>query len=53
MRYAWRPQILLEKDYTRAVDWWAFGVLIYEMILAQASVAAKGATVRFLVQRHV
>ena len=32
-----RSQILLERDYTRAVDWWAFGVLIYEMILAQVS----------------
>ena len=30
------PEILLEKDYTRAVDWWAFGVLIYEMLLGQA-----------------
>ena len=30
-----RIQILQERDYTRAVDWWAFGVLIYEMILAQ------------------
>ncbi|KCV69626.1 AGC/PKC protein kinase [Fonticula alba] len=30
------PEILLEKDYGRAVDWWAFGVLMYEMILAQS-----------------
>jgi serine/threonine protein kinase len=30
------PEILLEKPYTRAVDWWAFGVLLYEMISGQA-----------------
>ncbi|KAJ2113270.1 Serine/threonine kinase [Coemansia sp. RSA 922] len=27
------PEIVLEQRYGRAVDWWAFGVLIYEMIL--------------------
>lgn len=30
------PEILLEQPYTRAVDWWAFGILLYEMILGQA-----------------
>jgi len=30
------PEILLEKRYGRAVDWWAFGVLIYEMLLGQS-----------------
>ena len=30
------PEILSEKPYTRAVDWWAFGVLIYEMLLGQS-----------------
>jgi len=29
-------QILLEQRYDRAVDWWAFGVLIYEMLLGQS-----------------
>lgn len=29
-------QILLEQRYGRAVDWWAFGVLIYEMLLGQS-----------------
>ncbi|ORX57055.1 hypothetical protein DM01DRAFT_1334610 [Hesseltinella vesiculosa] len=29
------PEILLEQRYGRAVDWWAFGVLIYEMLLGQ------------------
>lgn len=32
------PEILSEKSYTRAVDWWAFGVLLYELILGQVQV---------------
>lgn len=30
------PEILLEQRYGRAVDWWAFGVLIYELLLGQS-----------------
>ncbi|KAL8944308.1 MAG: hypothetical protein Q9216_000492 [Gyalolechia sp. 2 TL-2023] len=30
------PEILLDKRYSRAVDWWAFGVLIYQMLLQQS-----------------
>ncbi|KAI9262006.1 kinase-like domain-containing protein [Sporodiniella umbellata] len=30
------PEILLENRYGRAVDWWAFGVLMYEMLLGQS-----------------
>ncbi|KAI8973365.1 hypothetical protein BDF20DRAFT_837315 [Mycotypha africana] len=30
------PEILLEHRYGKAVDWWAFGVLIYEMLLGQS-----------------
>ncbi|EPY54237.1 AGC/PKC protein kinase Pck2 [Schizosaccharomyces cryophilus OY26] len=30
------PEILLEQNYTRSVDWWAFGVLIYQMLLGQS-----------------
>ncbi|KAJ3268592.1 Serine/threonine kinase [Terramyces sp. JEL0728] len=30
------PEILAEKPYGRAVDWWSFGVLIYEMVLGKA-----------------
>jgi classical protein kinase C/novel protein kinase C epsilon type len=32
------PEILLEKPYSRAVDWWALGVLVYEMLLGQVCV---------------
>ena len=28
--------MLLDKKYGRAVDWWAFGVLIYQMLLQQS-----------------
>ncbi|EEB06734.1 AGC/PKC protein kinase Pck1 [Schizosaccharomyces japonicus yFS275] len=30
------PEILLDQQYNRAVDWWAFGVLLYQMILGQS-----------------
>ncbi|KAK2459676.1 hypothetical protein APHAL10511_008321 [Amanita phalloides] len=30
------PEILMEQRYGRAVDWWAFGVLMYEMLLGQS-----------------
>lgn len=31
-----KAKILLDKKYGRAVDWWAFGVLIYQMLLQQS-----------------
>ncbi|KAI8877450.1 hypothetical protein K501DRAFT_230241 [Backusella circina FSU 941] len=30
------PEILKEQNYGRGVDWWAYGVLIYEMLLGQS-----------------
>ncbi|OCT65514.1 hypothetical protein XELAEV_18041752mg [Xenopus laevis] len=27
------PEIVKEEEYTRAVDWWALGVIVYEMLL--------------------
>lgn len=30
------PEILSESPYGRPVDWWAMGVLIYEMLLGKA-----------------
>lgn len=30
------PEIILEQKYGRAVDWWAFGVLIYQMLLGKS-----------------
>ncbi|KAL3234366.1 Protein kinase C-like 1 [Nakaseomyces bracarensis] len=30
------PELLREQEYTKAVDWWAFGVLLYQMLLCQS-----------------
>ncbi|XP_062843209.1 protein kinase C, delta b [Trichomycterus rosablanca] len=30
------PEILLGQKYTFSVDWWSFGVLLYEMLIAQS-----------------
>ena len=29
-------QILLDENYGRAVDWWGFGVIMYQMLLQQS-----------------
>ena len=29
------PEVLTEVSYTRAVDWWGLGVLIYEMLIGE------------------
>ena len=29
-------QMLMDKSYTRAVDWWAFGIILYQMIAQQS-----------------
>jgi serine/threonine protein kinase len=29
------PEVLTEKSYTRAVDWWGLGVLIFEMLVGE------------------
>lgn len=30
------PEIIQEKPYTQSVDWWAFGVLLFELLFSQA-----------------
>lgn len=30
------PEILKEQKYDKAVDWWAFGVLLYQMMLGKS-----------------
>ncbi|XP_041441364.1 serine/threonine-protein kinase N2-like [Xenopus laevis] len=27
------PEVVMEEEYSRAVDWWALGVIVYEMLL--------------------
>jgi len=31
------PEVLIETSYTRAVDWWGLGVLIFEMLVGEVS----------------
>ncbi|KAG9354631.1 hypothetical protein JZ751_001344 [Albula glossodonta] len=30
------PEVLTDNNYTRAVDWWGMGVLIYEMLVGES-----------------
>ncbi|XP_018427759.1 PREDICTED: serine/threonine-protein kinase N1-like [Nanorana parkeri] len=30
------PEVLTDASYTRAVDWWGFGVLVYEMMVGES-----------------
>lgn len=32
------PEVLTDSTYTRAVDWWGLGVLIYEMLVGEVSI---------------
>jgi hypothetical protein len=32
------PEVLTENSYTRAVDWWGLGVLIFEMLVGEVSI---------------
>lgn len=34
-------QVLTETSYTRAVDWWGLGVLIFEMLVGEVSYIIK------------
>lgn len=36
------PEVLTDTSYTRAVDWWGLGVLIYEMLVGEVSLIANG-----------
>lgn len=31
------PEVLTEPTYTRAVDWWGLGVLVFEMLVGEVS----------------
>uniref|UniRef100_A0A9J2PE90 Protein kinase C n=1 Tax=Ascaris lumbricoides TaxID=6252 RepID=A0A9J2PE90_ASCLU len=34
------PEVLTENSYTRAIDWWGLGVLIFEMLVGEVSVSS-------------
>lgn len=31
------PEVLTDTSYTRAIDWWGLGVLIFEMLVGEVS----------------
>lgn len=33
------PEVLTETSYTRAVDWWGLGVLIFEMLVGEVTLS--------------
>lgn len=34
------PEVLTETSYTRAVDWWGLGVLVFEMLVGEVGARA-------------
>jgi len=55
------PEVLTETSYTRSVDWWGLGVLIFEMLVGEVrstgsllnpvSIPTSGRTFRYLKKR--
>lgn len=45
-------QILSYHPYNRAVDWWALGVLMYEMLVGRVSIAMLCVVCVFVVRVH-
>jgi serum/glucocorticoid-regulated kinase 2 len=41
------PEVLLKEGHTYTVDWWALGILIYEMIFSTPPFYNKDQTVMF------
>lgn len=42
------PEVLTETSYTRAVDWWGLGVLIFEMLVGEVSNNRKKSESKYL-----
>lgn len=42
------PEVLTETSYTRAVDWWGLGVLIFEMLVGEVRIHKLYLIVYFL-----
>lgn len=44
------PEVLTETSYTRAVDWWGLGVLIFEMLVGEVSRFSSLSAAMFLLR---
>uniref|UniRef100_A0A3B3YT14 protein kinase C n=1 Tax=Poecilia mexicana TaxID=48701 RepID=A0A3B3YT14_9TELE len=40
------PEVLTDTSYTRAVDWWGLGVLVYEMLVGEVRIPLPGSLYR-------
>ncbi|CAB4055330.1 PKN2 [Lepeophtheirus salmonis] len=46
------PEVLTETSYTRAVDWWGLGVLIFEMLVGESPFPESIAIMRRLLRKN-
>lgn len=46
------PEVLTDTSYTRAVDWWGLGVLIYEMLVGEVCVFVQFLLIIMLFNKH-
>lgn len=40
------PEVLTDTSYTRAVDWWGLGVLVYEMLVGEVRMQSRGSFIK-------
>lgn len=45
------PEVLTETSYTRSVDWWGLGVLIFEMLVGEVS--KTGRVMKYTFVHHI
>jgi len=43
------PEVLTETSYTRAVDWWGLGVLIFEMLVGEVCRMEQALKMQFII----
>lgn len=44
------PEVLTETSYTRAVDWWGLGVLIFEMLVGEVMTVLRSSVYVWRIQ---
>lgn len=45
------PEVLTETSYTRSVDWWGLGVLIFEMLVGEVNIQYD--TIKFSINNYI